>query len=58
MIGVELVKNKQTKEPASVSYNNIMERARECGLLIAKGGYYGNVIRISPMVEIFFVVGF
>ena len=30
----------------------VMERARDNGLLIGKGGLYGNVIRLSPMLNI------
>ncbi len=30
----------------------LMERARDNGLLIGKGGLYGNVIRLSPMLNI------
>jgi 4-aminobutyrate aminotransferase-like enzyme len=29
-----------------------MERARDNGLLIGKGGLFGNVIRLSPMLNI------
>jgi 4-aminobutyrate aminotransferase-like enzyme len=29
-----------------------MERAKENGLLIGKGGLYGNVLRLSPMLNI------
>jgi 4-aminobutyrate aminotransferase len=52
MQGLELVKNRQTKEPAPEATNQLMERARENGLLIGKGGLYGNVIRLSPMLNI------
>lgn len=52
MIGLELVKDRQTKEPAPEATNQLLEIARENGLLIGKGGLYGNVIRISPMLNI------
>ena len=52
MIGLELVKDRQTKEPAPEATNQLLEIARENGLLIGKGGLYGNVVRISPMLNI------
>ncbi len=52
MQGLELVKDRQTKEPAAEATAQLMERARENGLLIGKGGLYGNVIRMSPMLNI------
>ena len=52
MQGLELVKDRQTKEPAPEATVQLMERARENGLLIGKGGLYGNVIRLSPMLNI------
>jgi 4-aminobutyrate aminotransferase-like enzyme len=52
MQGLELVKDRQTKEPAPEATTKVMERARENGLLIGKGGLYGNVLRISPMLNI------
>ena len=52
MQGLELVKDRQTKEPAPEATTQVMERARENGLLIGKGGLYGNVLRISPMLNI------
>ena len=48
MIGVELVKNLQTKEPAIAETADIVEQAKTRGLLLGKGGLHGNVIRIKP----------
>src|SRR6202521_5331474 len=52
MQGLELVKDRVTKEPAPEATAQLMERARENGLLIGKGGLYGNVVRLSPMLNI------
>ena len=52
MQALELVKDRKTKEPAPQETVQLMERARENGLLIGKGGLYGNVIRLSPMLNI------
>ncbi len=52
MQGLELVKDRGTKEPAPEATVQLMERARENGLLIGKGGLYGNVIRLSPPLNI------
>ncbi|MGO9639978.1 MAG: aspartate aminotransferase family protein [Candidatus Acidiferrales bacterium] len=52
MQALELVKDRQTKEPAPEATNELLERARENGLLIGKGGLYGNVLRIAPMLNI------
>jgi alanine-glyoxylate transaminase/(R)-3-amino-2-methylpropionate-pyruvate transaminase len=48
MIGMELVKDKVTKEPAKDEANQLMELTRERGLLFGKGGALGNVLRIQP----------
>jgi 4-aminobutyrate aminotransferase len=48
MIGVELVKDKGSKEPGADLAAWVMETCKERGLLIGKGGLYGNVLRISP----------
>ncbi len=52
MQGIELVKDRQTKEPAPEAANELLERARTNGLLIGKGGLFGNVIRLAPMLNI------
>jgi 4-aminobutyrate aminotransferase-like enzyme len=46
MIGIELVKDR--KEPAVNEISRLFENTKKRGLLIGKGGLYGNVVRISP----------
>lgn len=48
LLGVELVEDRVTKEPASEKTAQLHERAKELGLLIGKGGLHGNVLRIKP----------
>jgi alanine-glyoxylate transaminase/(R)-3-amino-2-methylpropionate-pyruvate transaminase len=48
MLGVELVKDRATKEPAGEITLAVLELARERGLLLGRGGLYGNVLRIKP----------
>ena len=48
--GVELVR--EHKEPASQEILQIFEATRRRGLLIGKGGLYGNVIRITPPLNV------
>src|ERR687892_1683913 len=47
MIGIELVKP-GTTEPWAEAASRVLEGARQRGVLIGKGGLYGNVLRISP----------
>lgn len=49
---VELVEDRATKAPAAALTGRLMEAARDHRLLIGKGGMYGNVIRISPPMNI------
>jgi len=48
MTGIELVKDRTTKEPATEATARVFERAKDLGLLIGKGGFFGNVLRIKP----------
>jgi 4-aminobutyrate aminotransferase-like enzyme len=52
MVGVELVKDRKSKEPATDLANRVLERARANGLIIGKGGYFANVLRMSPPLNI------
>ena len=48
MLGVELVKNRATKEPAKAETIEVFEKCKNLGLLLGKGGLHGNVFRIKP----------
>ena len=48
MTGIELVKDRSAKTPATEECVRVWERAKTLGLLIGKGGFFGNVLRIKP----------
>ncbi|XXG39923.1 hypothetical protein AAC387_Pa01g0761 [Persea americana] len=48
MIGVELVTDRQLKTPAKAETMHVMDQMKEMGVLIGKGGFFGNVFRITP----------
>ena len=48
MLGIELVTDRKTKEPASAQAADVMERCKTHGLIIGKGGLHGNTLRIKP----------
>jgi alanine-glyoxylate transaminase / (R)-3-amino-2-methylpropionate-pyruvate transaminase len=48
MLGVELVRDRVTKEPAKSEAVELLEAVRSSGLLIGKGGLDGNILRIKP----------
>ncbi|KAL2966038.1 hypothetical protein AAZX31_16G093900 [Glycine max] len=48
MLGVELVTDRELKTPAKNETLHVMDQMKELGVLIGKGGYYGNVFRITP----------
>ncbi|MBI3877792.1 MAG: aminotransferase class III-fold pyridoxal phosphate-dependent enzyme [Verrucomicrobia bacterium] len=48
MLGVELVKDRTTKEPARDECLAVFEKCRELGLLIGNGGFFANTLRIKP----------
>jgi len=48
MQALELVEDRATKQPAPAKTNALMEAAKRHGLLLGKGGLYGNTIRMAP----------
>lgn len=48
MQGIELVTDRESKEPAGMLANGVLEQCRKAGMLIGKGGLYGNALRIAP----------
>jgi 4-aminobutyrate aminotransferase len=52
MQGIELVKNRKTREPAPELTGQTLERSRANGLIVGKGGLHANVVRMSPPLNI------
>jgi len=51
MVAIELVRSRQTREPATSEAAMVVAKCRERGLLLIKAGLYDNVIRLlMPLV--------
>jgi alanine-glyoxylate transaminase / (R)-3-amino-2-methylpropionate-pyruvate transaminase len=48
MQGLEFVTDRRTKEPHPQAVVKVFEETKRRGVLIGKGGLYGNVIRLGP----------
>jgi alanine-glyoxylate transaminase/(R)-3-amino-2-methylpropionate-pyruvate transaminase len=48
MLGLELVKDRGTKEPAKTECAHVVETCKDLGLLLGKGGLNGQTIRFAP----------
>ena len=48
MLGIELVKDRDSKAPAKEECAQVHETAKDLGVLVGKGGLHGNVLRIKP----------
>ena len=54
MVGVELVVDETAKDrtPNSKAVDQLLEETKKRGLLIGRGGLYGNCVRITPSLNI------
>jgi len=52
MVGMEIVKDKESKEPAGAEAGKVKAAMREKGVMIGLGGVFGNVLRIQPPLTI------
>ena len=51
MVGLELVVDERTKEPAALAAAAVVKRCHAHGVLIMKAGTYDNVVRLlAPLV--------
>ncbi len=48
MQAIECVRDRETKEPHPQAVLRVFEETRRRGVLIGKGGLYGNIIRLGP----------
>jgi 4-aminobutyrate aminotransferase len=52
MIGLELVRDRTSKEPAPQEAKAVRAALRERGVLVGVGGVFGNVVRVQPPLSI------
>jgi alanine-glyoxylate transaminase/(R)-3-amino-2-methylpropionate-pyruvate transaminase len=48
MVAIELVKDRERKEPATARTAAVFEKCKDLGVLIGKGGLFGSILRITP----------
>ena len=52
LLALELVEDRKTKVPATAATLQLMEAARENRIMVGRGGLHGNVVRLSPPMNI------
>ena len=52
LLGIEFVKDRVTKKPGREECAQVVENARDLGLLLGKGGLWGQTVRCAPPMNI------
>lgn len=52
LLGIELVKDRESKAYAPDECARFLDACRTRGLLVGKGGLYGNIVRLAPPLSI------
>jgi 4-aminobutyrate aminotransferase-like enzyme len=52
LLALELVEDRKTKAPATAATLQMIEATRENRIMVGRGGLYGNVLRLSPPMNI------
>ena len=52
LVGMELVRDRVSKEHASEETLLFMDKCKDKGVLVGKGGLFGNVVRVAPPLSI------
>ncbi|MFC1797579.1 aspartate aminotransferase family protein, partial [Pseudomonadota bacterium] len=52
LLGMEFVRDRVSKEHASEETLLFMDKCKEKGVLVGKGGLFGNVVRVAPPLSI------
>jgi 4-aminobutyrate aminotransferase-like enzyme len=52
LIGIELVRDRDTREPATIEAGLVLNAMRERGVLIGTTGRQGNVLKVRPPLVI------
>ena len=52
LLAIELVEDRKTKVPATAATAQLLEAARENRIMVGRGGLHGNVLRLSPPMNI------
>ena len=47
-LGIDLVRDRETREPATEQADYVVNRLRECGILAGTDGPHHNVIKLRP----------